>query len=249
MTLSWAQNGDYLTNSELWPLVGAYNADAVLPHSDRSRTMCYRDFSNYKLRVIMLNTTDEKGQTVTDTNNAYMHVHAAQAQWLADALDLSDKSDAAEWGIVLLSHFPLDWGRNMELVPMLQSLIEGTSGSLTRDSQTVTWNFSGENRAHFIAQFHGHVHGFRVDNIHSGTETTIDLKRIAIPNACFRRNNEYGQNDAADSNSIEFGEETTYDKTEGICEDTAFCVVTVDTAKRIIYADHYGAGYDRVISY
>lgn len=249
LTLSWEQNGDYLTNAELWPLVGVYNADAVLPDTDRSRTMCYRDFDNYKLRVIMLNTTDENGQTVTATNKASMHIHGIQAKWLASALNLSDKADAAQWGIVLLSHYPLDWGRNMELVPMLKALIDGTAGSLTRDSQSVSWDFTGENRAHFIAQFHGHVHGFKVDNIHSDSETTIDLKRIAIPNACFRRSNEYGQNDATESSGIEFGETTTYTKTENTAQDTAFCVVTMDTANRIIYADHYGAGYDRVIEY
>ena len=87
-----------------------------------------------------------------------------------------------------------------------------------------------------ICSFHGHTHNYL-----SGTVNGTTLKRIAIPNACSRgRENEYGSG---------WGEATTYPKVHGTAEDTAFCVVTIDLAAHKIYADHYGAGYDREIEY
>jgi hypothetical protein len=84
-----------------------------------------------------------------------------------------------------------------------------------------------------IANFHGHLHSLYVTDI-SGTT----VKRIAVPNACFGRNNEYGT------------EATTYNKTDnGTGKNTAFNVVSIDLTKKIIYADCFGAGYDRIISY
>lgn len=92
----------------------------------------------------------------------------------------------------------------------------------------------------FIANFHGHTHCFKVGNI-SGTEAL----RVAIPNACYGRNNEYGT-----AGNTEFGETTTYNKSDDSTgKNTAFSVVSVDLDKKVIYADCFGAGYDRVISY
>ena len=48
---------------------------------------------------------------------------------------------------------------------------------------------------------------------------------------------------------INWGETTTYTKTPGTAEDTAFCVITIDAANQKIYADHYGAGYSRILSH
>lgn len=87
-----------------------------------------------------------------------------------------------------------------------------------------------------ICSFHGHTHNYL-----SGTVSGTNLPRLAIPNACSRgRENEYGSG---------WGEATTYPKVQGTKDDTAFCVVTIDLAAHKIYADHYGAGYDREIEY
>lgn len=90
-----------------------------------------------------------------------------------------------------------------------------------------------------IASFHGHIHNFL-----TGTVTNTELPRIGIPNAGYSRENQYGE-----SYGINWKENTTYSKTPGTAQNTSFCVITIDTAKKKIYADHYGAGYDRVISY
>ena len=85
-----------------------------------------------------------------------------------------------------------------------------------------------------IASFHGHIHNFL-----TGTVAGTELPRIAIPNAGYSRENQYEA----------WKESTTYTKKPGTAENTSFCVVTIDLAAKKIYADHYGAGYDRMIPY
>ena len=95
------------------------------------------------------------------------------------------------------------------------------------------------NASGLIASFHGHIHSFL-----TGTVTGTELPRICIPNACVGRENQY-----TTAYGVDWGESTTYSKTAGTAEDTSFCVITIDLAEKKIYADHYGAGYSRVISY
>ena len=124
------------------------------------------------------------------------------------------------WKIILLSHHPLDW-----------------AGSNTNVMQTV------KAASNILCAFHGHLHNFKVDGL-----TGTAWNRIAIPNACFGRENEYGQNGRTENDEgIEFGETTTYAKTAASGQDTSFCVVTLDLGAKLAYVDHYGAGYDRVV--
>lgn len=90
-----------------------------------------------------------------------------------------------------------------------------------------------------IASFHGHIHNFL-----TGTVTNTKLPRISIPNAGYSRENQYDE-----AYGINWKEGTTYAKIPGTAENTSFCVVTIDLAEEKIYADHYGAGYGRIISY
>lgn len=235
-TYGFAQNNEYLSQSVTDGLIGTYR---------------YVDFTSKKVRVICLNTAEVEGLTVSGQSGTE-RITGTQLQWFADALDLSAKSDAASWGIIILSHHPLDWGAILPAANCLQAYLTGGSFSVTHNGVAVSKNFSGKNAAKVICQFHGHVHGFRVDDIRHGSVgslTATTVKRIAIPNACFARTNEYGENTGVDSNGIEFGETTSYDKVDGTAENTAFCLVSIDLDNEVIYADCYGAGYDRVISY
>lgn len=196
----------------------------------------YVDFDSKKVRVICLNTAD-----TTDGTNGTERVSGEQLQWFANALDLSGKPDAAKWGIIVLSHHPVDWGEVTHAAECVQAYLNGgVYVYLNAEGDSFTYDFSGKNMAAFIANFHGHTHCFKVGNIKGTTAL-----RVAIPNACFGRNNEYG----AEGNT-EFGETTTCNKSDnGTGKNTAFCVVSVDLDKKVIYADCFGAGYDRVISY
>ena len=92
--------------------------------------------------------------------------------------------------------------------------------------------------------------------------TPTSIKRIALPCACFKRSNSSYGGSNADSNNIDFGEPTedTCDKVDdNTGRNTAFCLISIDLDKKIIYADCFGskgetrpainAGYDRIISY
>lgn len=236
-TYGFAQNGEYLSQGVLDALIGTYR---------------YVDFTKKKVRVICLNTAEVEGLTVSGASGTH-RITGTQLQWFANALDLSSKSDAASWGIVIMAHAPLDWdSATIPAANCLQAYLTGGSYSVTHNGVAVSKNFSGKNAAKVICQLHGHVHGFRVDEIRynaSGTLKSTGIKRIAIPNTYTYRNNEYGENSGVDSNGLEFGETTTYKKTPGTAQSTAFCLVSIDLDKEIIYADCYGAGYDRVISY
>lgn len=194
------------------------------------------DLDSRKVRVICLNTAD-----TTDGTDSDERVSGEQLQWFAEALDLSAKTDAANWGIIILSHHPLDWGNLKPAATVLEAYENGTSGSVTHDGMTISYDYSGKNAAQVIANFHGHTHCFNVSDI-SGTT----IKRIAIPNACYARTNEYGE-----EGNTTFGDTASYEKNDDGADgdNTAFCLVSIDLDQKIIYADCFGAGYDRIISY
>ena len=87
-----------------------------------------------------------------------------------------------------------------------------------------------------LCNIHGHVHNYVL-----GKLGTTDIPRVAIPNMDFYRPNTY-------KNIPPYSEDTTYSKTAQTAQDTAFCVITMDLLTNTLYADHYGAGYDRVVA-
>lgn len=242
---AYSQNEEMLTPAELYTYFGQYNTGATYG-SETNCNYCYRDFASKKIRVILLDTSQ---QTPESLHPSSVSMTAAQYQFFADALaGVGSKSDAAQWGVIVLSHMPPDWPdhngyRYMSLI--LKDYLGGASGS----NGGATYSFANKNGAQFIGWFHGHVHCYKTDKIHyvsGGSVLEMDAYKIAIPNACFNRNNEYG---ATERWGVSYGESTTYSKTASSANDTAFCVITVDTANGVIYADRYGAGYDREIAY
>ncbi|MBE6887679.1 MAG: metallophosphoesterase [Ruminococcaceae bacterium] len=124
------------------------------------------------------------------------------------------------WKCILLSHHPLNWsGNSTPVVKLLERY-----------------------KDNILCNIHGHTHCYKV-----GTIGDTGIKRITVPNISFYRNNEYGENGGPEIAGIENGEEITWNKTAGSRNDTAFCAVTLDIENMVVYADRYGAGYDRVI--
>ena len=239
---SQAQNGRILTKDELFQYIGSYNDGTVDPDNTEGG-YCYKDFEDKHLRVICLNTSDYlSAGTITDT----------QLKWFAQtALDFSGKTIPSEWAFIVLGHHPMDWVVTPALV--LKAYIDGA----TYSSSTWSKDFSGVNQAAFIGNFHGHIHNFLAGKLHYRYDTStspvttkeFNAIRAAIPNMCFARNNEYGHNSGPEVDDIEYGEDATHNKTAGTAQDTAFCVVVIDRASKIIHAFCYGAGIDREISY
>ena len=197
----------------------------------------YRDFEDFKLRVICLNTAEE--------NDDGLSCSAEQYNWFANTLNLSSKENYAEWQTLILSHHPLDWfiSNNSGYVfwQILNAYLTGTSWSGI--------NFAGKNSARIVSNIHGHIHNLLTRKIAAGqpntTENTVNVVRVATPEACYGRPN--GYNGLWDYNP--FGEDTSYPKTQGTAEDTAFCIYCVDLDSHTIKAICYGSGYDREISY
>lgn len=231
---SKAQNGSVLPASELYGMVGTYNTGAAM--GSTTEGYCYRDFESKKLRVICLNTAE-------GTEKEY--VSDAQKLWFANTLKAVGAKTG--WNVLILSHHPLDWGGVCSLSNIVKAYVDGGSVAV---SSSNTVNFSGSNKAAILAAIHGHVHCFKaakLNAIANGTGTEYNVWRVATPNMCFARNNEYGTNGNAEYYGIEFGETTTYNKTANSAKDTAFVVNVINPSEQKLYSYCYGAGYDREI--
>ena len=230
---SEAQNGSILSEAELYQFCGSYNKDNV--NGTALAGYCYRDFDAKKCRVICLNTAENtEKEFVSDT----------QKLWFANALKAVGSKTG--WSVIILSHHPLDWGNVCTLSNIVNAYDTGTSISIGGTSI----DFAGSNSAKILAAFHGHTHCFKaakLNKISSGVGTEYNVWRVAIPNMCFSRNNEYGKNNGTEYYGIEFGEDTTYNKTANSVNDTAFVVNVVNPSEDKIYSFCFGAGYDREI--
>lgn len=217
-------------SSYLYSVIGKYNEGAT--YGSTTEGYCYRDFESKKLRVICLNTAEGGAKEI---------ISNTQLLWFANTL----KSTPTGYGIIILSHHPLDWGNVLQASNLVYQYTN--SGSVSYDGTTVSFASAG---ATILGAFHGHVHGFKaakLNYISSGVGTEYDVYRIATPNMCYSRNNEYGTNGKTEYYGIEFGETTSYPKTAASATDTAFVVNVVNPETQTIHSFCYGAGYDREI--
>lgn len=225
----------------LYSVIGKYCEGAVYGSTEYG--YCYRDFADKKLRVICLNTCE--GETISGESASYI-CSPAQRLWFAQTLhDVGSKSDAASWSVLVLAHYPLDYGGTYPMSNIVKAYVEG--GSTTENGTTV--NFSGHNAAKFVANIHGHTHCFRVDKLYSvenSVGTAYDAWKVAMPNACFYRNNAAA---SATFWGITYGDPTAYDKTAGTAKDTAFTVNVLNPSDQALHSFCYGAGKDRKIGY
>lgn len=249
-----ANNNQSLGLAELYQLIGKYNEDSGATMGSTTSGYCYRDFADKSVRVICLNTAEADADGNQPPHGSAEFMTTAQKCWFADTLI----STPQDYGIIVLCHYPLDWGKIViqashilrayveELAPAQQNQINFGSG--------VSYDFTGKNKSAWVLQFHGHVHTFTVDNLHyvaniasSTTADEYDVKRIACPNMCFVRNNEYGRNSGFEYYDIEFGTSDTYNKVADSGKDTAWNVVVINPSEEKVYAINYGSGYDREV--
>lgn len=217
-----------------------YNEGAVYGSDEYG--YCYRDFPDKKLRVICLNTCE--GETISGNDAAYC-CSPEQLLWFAQTLHaVGSKADAAQWGIIVLGHYPLDLGGAYPTGNIAKAYVAGESTV----QNGVTVDFSGHNAAKFIMNVHGHNHCFQYGKLHSvenGKGTEFDAWRMCTPNACFYRNN----SGVVTMYGISFGDPAPYDKTAGSGKDTAFNVNVINPSEQVVYSFCYGAGIDRTIGY
>ena len=218
----------------------------------------YKDFADKKVRVICLNTTDYLNIT---GGNALSY---DQKDFLLRALDLSAKSDAADWQILLLSHIPLDWnggdyGYYADLQTILNAYEDGTTANITVNSSyaknetpsnyatynsgKLTYNYAGKNLAKVIANIHGHVHTNKVSKV-----LNTDIARIATANTNPNLNKADSYAEYGDY-SISSTEAAKIVKVAGTAKDTSATFYCIDLDEQTIYAYGYGADIDRTIIY
>jgi hypothetical protein len=253
-------NHDKSDNTQAqYNLIGIHN-DFDVRSSTMIRGFGYKDFTDKKVRVIVLNTCDY----LNASGGCAMSYE--QKDFLLRALDLSAKSDASSWQILLLSHIPLDWNGGdynyyADLQTILNAYEDGTTASITVNSSyalnetpsgyatyssgKLVYNYSGKNSAKIIANIHGHVHTNRVSKIKN-----TNIARVATANANPDRNN--GSNGVYDSYgdySISSTEAAKIVKESGTAKDTSATFYCIDLDEQIIYAYGYGADIDRTIIY
>ena len=219
-----------LSSEYLFSKIGKHNEGAI--YGSTTEGYCYRDFSDKSLRVICLNTAE---------GGVKEFISNTQLLWFAQTLAATPSG----YGIVILSHHPLDWGGVCQASNVVYQFTK--RGSVTYNSTTVSFANAGAN---VLCAIHGHTHCFKaakLNYISNSTGTEYDVYRIATPNACFTRNNEYGSNGSTEYYGIEFGETISYGKTAGTAKDTAFVVNVIDPVNQTINSICYGAGIDRSI--
>ena len=218
----------------------------------------YMDFDNAKIRLIVVNTSDNDDfGTATpeqSTHTAPMinshNVGAKQLQWIADeALNFSDKENVNEWGIIFISHVPLynsnswynshtyvddngkSWDCNLiNLVSLVTAYRNKIAFTAANNGETVNKDFSAiTETADIIGFFSGHTHA--LTNI-----SYNGFNFISCPNA------NGGANVSSDG--------ATYIKSNvGSVGETALSVISVDRTNKKIHAFCYGAGCDREFTY
>lgn len=207
-----------------------YDVRGVMPF----RGYGYKDFEQYKLRVIGLNTSD-----YIDEKGGYC-LSDEQKLWLMAALDLSEKEDAADWQTLILSHIPLDFpssddNAHTDVPAILSAYRNGSTVSITAGS----YDYSGKNAAQIVGNVHGHMHNFSYGNMAGN-----GYLRVCTPNTCF-----YNNGASATSYEDMYLPNETYDKIAASATDTTVTFYTVNLDTKKIYSTNYGAGYDREFSY
>lgn len=203
--------------------IGANNVGTVVDYNNKFRNYGYRDFENYKIRVIYLNTTDVTDNSVT--GNCY--VSTEQLNWLNTvALNFTD----SEWVPIVLSHHPLNWDGMSSVLNALNTY-KGTGKS--------------------ILHFHGHLHNFRAETLGTNNVPTITIPNACFDrNNEYGTSSSYSDNIKSMYGDVdENGNQRQFNKTSGTENDTAFNVVVIDRENKKIHCFNYGAGIDREISY
>lgn len=235
------------TPTSVYPLSGEFNVFDMYAQT-RERGYGYKDFLTAKVRVIILNTCD-----YYHTTGGY-DLSYEQKQFLMSALDLSAKSDAAQWQICILSHIPLDmagvssYNTVADVLAILNAYQSGTTVSITVNSAyaaqnneslsgTLTYNYNGKNSAKIIANFHGHIH----NDLYDTMDGADSIYRIAAPNTCFYL--------ASRDKYSQYTNDTEWSHTDSTAQDTSVTFYVVDLESMIVHSIKYGSGRDRTIAY
>lgn len=201
-----------------------------------SKQYYYKDFAEDKIRVIALDTQNIPYTWDGSSNVSFnFGFNQEQLNWLAtEALDFSDKSDKAEWGVVLLMHaLAYDAGNTVinfsGFGDIMTAFMNGTSGEYSNDDTLapvtkVAYDFTAQGKMEVICIFNGHTHT-------DGDGKMWGMKFITTGSSL---------PDSSDA----IPDRDLYTKNEDLWD-----IMTIDRTNRKIYATRFGAGADREFSY
>ena len=244
------------STQKIYNLIGKYNSFDDYG-TTQIRGYGYKDYADKKVRVIVLNTCDYwNGQGGNG-------ISYEQKDFLMRSLDLSSKSDYAEWTIIILSHIPLDflggdYNKGADLKAILKAYDSGTSVSITVNSTyasaqneadkysgTLTYDYSGKNTPRII-NIHGHVHTNTYGHLtFIDDNTELGIVRIATPNSSFSGNASTDRYAEYGNYSITTSEANKIKKYANTKADTSATFYLFDLDNQFIYSIGYGADIDR----
>lgn len=255
-----------VTNQELYRLCFSHllGDDVVFPDDVSYPTYFYKDFDRAKIRVVVLNSSDNISDTGTvDCNPAESFFRQEQVDWFVNyALDLSDKSDASEWAVLTMAHASIISsaygtvnGNNIMLGIMTAfangSTFSGNNAGTTYtdgNGDTVTIadgdqfylavdvDFSTQGTMEYIGHIQGHIH----------------YDGVVVPAHMYSPNvyvvNSYPSQKTITTALAASGFES-YERTSDTCDEYAFDIVAIDRTNKRWLMFRYGAGGDRIIHY
>lgn len=247
-----------MSTQKIYDMIGKYNTFDNYGYT-QIRGYGYKDFTEKKVRVICLNTCDY--WNITGGNG----MSYEQKDFLMGALDLSSKSDYAQWTIIILSHIPLDflggnYNKSDDLKAILKAYNDGTTATITINSSyasaenesysgTLTYNYANKNAPRII-NVHGHIHTNKYGKLKFIDDNTeLDIIRVATPNSAFNQNASTNRYSEYGDYSITTEEANKIKKVANSEKDTSATFYFIDLDNQVIYSIGYGADIDRTIAY
>ncbi len=244
----------------LYNLVGKYNKFDDYGVT-KARGYGYKDFTEKKVRVIVLNTTDY-WDGMGGNGMSY-----EQKEFLMKALDLSEKKDFSKWTIIILSHIPLDYlggdyNKSDDLKKILKAYDDGSTVKIAvnrtyaiaqneadKFNELLTYNYSGKN-APKVINIHGHIHNNNYGKLKFIDDNTeLNMVRVATPNSSFDGNTSVDRYTAYGNYSITKKEALKIAKVANSKADTSATFYLIDLDSQVIHSVGYGADIDRTIPY
>lgn len=216
----------------------------VFDEKNSSGGYYYIDFKKYKIRVVVLNSSDcdilnEEGKLLVNPMDCYFKPR--QIEWFGkNALGTLDKN----YGLIVISHANLDtrgdasYG-SKEIQQIITACKNGTKINVNGNHPTISqlnfsfdFDFTQQGTREIIACFSGHSHYDRI--LEKDT-----IKYISINNAVpIKTETQYVPEDAE-----------TFDRTKDTLTEASFDICRIDRKNKKIFLKRFGAGRDREILY
>ena len=213
-----SRSGKLFSDKEFFKLSNGWIGTSVIYDADNQKgCYYYKDFDDYKVRVIVLNAEQVNDAHEFCTDDTV----GPQLQWLSKvALDLSDKETPSDWHVVTIQHISIDnyieSGTRLiktAFLNIIGAFMAGSNLSGSYNGYDYSFDFSVQGEGNYIGNIHGHEHQYTstMDNGFNDIGFTIAARKMS---------------------------------TLGTKANYGLDVITIDTANRTIYDTVVGTEYN-----